>query len=84
MNDVEQVVMCGCGGILRYSHRQKDGSEKMSCNKYVVCMTWSEQQDRITELSRENTKMKAALQKIVNVNACDYEYRTWAKEGLGT
>lgn len=83
MIDDEQVVKCGCGGPLRYLHMQPDGSEKMSCNKHVTCMTWEEQQDRITELSRENAKMKSALEKIVNVNACDYEYRTWAKEGLG-
>lgn len=75
--------ICGCGGKLRYSHIV-DGKEKMSCNKYYVCMTWQEQFDQIRSLHVENMKMKSALEKICKVNACDYEYRSWAKAALSS
>ena len=76
-------VMCGCGGKLRYSHFV-DGKEVMSCNKYVVCLTYDEQFRKITELTNELLKYKAALSKIVVVNGMDYEYKAWAKEALCT
>ena len=83
MND-EQINLsatCGCGGKLRYSHFV-DGNELMSCNKYVVCMDWDQQNNMINELIIENKKLKLAIEKIVNVNGMDYEYKSWAKEAL--
>jgi hypothetical protein len=73
---VEPIVMCGCGRMLRYSHL-KDGNEVMSCNKYTVCLTYS-------ELNAEAIKYKAALERIVNVKAMNYEYKAWAKGALNT
>lgn len=77
------VLLCGCGGRLRYTHF-KDGKEVMSCNKYIVCLTYNEQLERIKELSNEMLRYKNALQKIVDVNGMVYEYKAWAKEGLTT
>lgn len=73
---------CGCGGDLRYSHKMEDGTERMSCNKYAVCLTWEQQHNRLREIAIENAMLKEALEKIVAVNACDYEYRAWAKEAM--
>ncbi len=78
----DNAKKCGCGGELRYSHQLPDGTQTMSCNKYAVCMTWEEQHNRISFLTRENSVLTAALQTIVNTNACDYEYRAWAKAAL--
>lgn len=72
---------CGCGKRGRYYHF-KDGVEVMACNKYIVCATYEELQDRVRLLGHEMNTYKAYLQKIVDVNAMDYEYKTWAKEAL--
>ena len=76
-------LLCGCGGKLRYSHF-KDGEERMSCNKYAVCQTYDEQFETIKRLNNEVLRYKNALQKIVDVNGMDYEYRAWAKEAIAT
>lgn len=73
--------LCGCGLKVRYGHF-KDGVEVMSCNKYAVCLSYDEQHSRIQELSKESAKYKHALEKIVSVNAMDYEYKAWAKGAL--
>lgn len=83
-NDVGRAVRCGCGGPLLYSHNTPNGEQRQSCNKYMVCMTWDEQNKALYSLMVENKKMRAVLEKIASVNACDYEYRTWAKEALNT
>jgi len=80
-NPLEHVVMCNCGRPTRYSHGSLD---VMSCNKYAVCLTYEEQEDLIKKLSSEKTKYGAALEKIVNVNAMDYEYKALAKQALDT
>jgi hypothetical protein len=69
--------LCGCGRKLRYSHGSLD---VMSCNKYSVCLTYTEQEELIKSLNTENRKYKDALDKIVSVNAMDYEYKAWAKQ----
>lgn len=79
----DKEPLCGCGRRLRYSH-SKDGEELMSCNKYAVCLTYDEQFERVKELSNEMFRYKNALQKIVDVNGTDYEYKAWAKEAIAT
>lgn len=73
--------LCGCGREVRYSHGPID-SGVMSCNKRVVCMTYEEQELMINKLESENLMYKGALEKIVEVNGMDYEYRAWAKQVL--
>jgi len=75
------ALLCGCGRELRYSHGSLD---VMSCNKYAVCLTYDEQEELIKKLRDEKTKYGTALEKIVNVNAMDYEYKAWAKQALDT
>ena len=74
------ALLCGCGRRLRYSH----SGQRMSCNKYAVCLTYDEQSERIRELSNDILRYKNYLQKIVDVNGMDYEYKAWAKECLDT
>jgi hypothetical protein len=69
--------LCGCGNPTRYSHVVK-GIEKMSCNKYIVCPTY----DELLAHSRRCLLYEVTLQQIVDINAMDYEYRTWAKNVL--
>jgi len=76
-------LLCGCGREVRYSHI-KDGKKVMSCNKRVVCLTYDQQFERIRELKSESDRYKKALQKIVEINGMDYEYKAWAKEVLPT
>jgi len=38
--------LCGCGRSLRYMHFQ-DNKEVMSCNKYMVCPTYEEQECKV-------------------------------------
>jgi len=71
--------LCGCGRKLRYSHSSLD---VMSCNKYTVCLTYAEQYELIKILKIENIKYKESLEKIVRVNAMDYEYKAWAKQAI--
>lgn len=75
-------VLCACGNEVRYSHLKKDGTELLSCNKYVACLTYDEQFELIKKLNNEVIKYKNALHKIVRVNGMDYEYKSWAKEAL--
>jgi hypothetical protein len=71
--------LCGCGRELRYSHGSLD---VMSCNKYAVCLTYAEQYEQIKLLKIENLKYQEVLEKIVKVNAMDYEYKAWAKQAI--
>ena len=73
---------CGCGGELRYSHSVGGKIERMSCNKYGVCLTWEQQHNKILEMMKIMARYEKALQKIVDISAMDYEYKAWAKEGL--
>lgn len=73
--------LCGCGEGLRYSHRV-DGKEVMSCNKHIVCLTHSEQLQQLKKIGNEKLRYGTALEKIVNTNGTDYEYKAWAKEAL--
>lgn len=77
VHPVDTLVTCGCGNTLRYSHF-RDGVEVFSCNKYIVCPTY----DELIERSKLCFRYENALRQIVNVNAMDYEYRTWAKAAL--
>ena len=70
--------LCGCGRELRYSHSE----DRMSCNKYAVCLNYDEQFDLIKELENDSRRYRKALEKIVRVAAMDYEYKSWAKEAL--
>lgn len=74
--------ICGCGEPNRYNHL-RDGVEVMSCNKYIVCPTYQECITEISKLRAKVSKYHRAITKIVNVNAMDYEYKTWAKGALG-
>lgn len=76
-HQVDTLVTCGCGNPVRYSHF-RDGVEVMSCNKHIVCPTY----DELIERSKVCFRYENALRQIVNVNAMDYEYRTWAKAAL--
>ena len=73
----DQPDLCGCGNPVRYLHF-RDGKEIMSCNKYAVCKTY----DELFELSKLCFRYEQVLMNIVNVNAMDYEYRSWAKSAL--
>jgi hypothetical protein len=75
-------MKCKCGRDGRYSHF-KDNVETMSCNKHIICLTYSEQFDKIIELSNTALTYEVALRKIVDTNGMDYEYKTWAKTALG-
>ena len=74
--------LCDCGRPLRYMHMGDGGVSRMSCNKYVVCLTYDEQRDKIEQLKRQTFIFKEALESIVQINAMDYEYKTWAKVAL--
>jgi len=69
---------CGCGRDVRYS--TSDG--KGSCNKYGRCLSWEEQAKLIRELQHKVGVYENSLEKIVRVNAMDYEYKCWSKEAL--
>lgn len=69
---------CGCGRDSRY----RLGNDLYSCNRHKRCLSYEEQEDLIKKLSYENSIYKHCVDKIVIVNAMDYEYRTWAKEAL--
>lgn len=78
-SDIFLEGKCGCGRDLRYSHGSLD---VMSCNKYVVCLTYEEQEGLIKKLTSKVNLYKSTLSKIVRVNVCDYEYKAWAREAL--
>ena len=68
------MSLCNCGQPIRYSH--KDGE---SCNKYIVCPSYeqlSEEHEYYRKLSQIYLN---TLTLIRDTNACDYEYRGWAK-----
>ena len=69
--------ICGCGRELRYFH-----GDDMSCNKYAVCPTYDELFEQEKSARMEAHKYKTALEKVVRVNAMDYEYRAWAKNAI--
>jgi hypothetical protein len=83
-SDLLSDLLCGCGRQVRYSHFDDNGNEVMSCNKHFVCMTYSEQYERLLALERVAARYKCALESIVSVNAMDYEYKAWAKAALAT
>jgi len=53
-------LLCGCGREVRYSHF-KDGQEVMSCNKYAVCLTYEEQQEKLSELQGKYNELLYAV-----------------------
>jgi len=69
---------CGCGKPVRYTTVCGKGA----CNKYNRCLTYEEQSELIEKLVPKVRSYEFVLQKIVTVNAMDYEYKTWAKEIL--
>lgn len=84
MNKLHEIDtnVCGCGKPLRYSHMLPDGTERMSCNKYIICPTYDELLAQRDQFRRKMLQYEATLKQIVNVNAMDYEYRAWAKNIL--
>lgn len=68
---------CNCGNPIRYSH--KDGN---SCNKYVICPTYDELRREHEYYRRISLMYANTLTTMKNTNACDHEYRTWAKNAL--
>ena len=69
---------CGCGKDVRYT----TSCGKGSCSKYGRCLSYEEQEDLIAKLIPKARSYELVLQKIVKVNAMDYEYKTWAKDIL--
>jgi len=76
------VLKCKCGKEGRYSRFNEGAIETSHCSKRGDCLSYEEQRHKITQLESDNRRMKSQLEKIVAVSAMDYEYRTWAKEGL--
>ena len=70
---------CNCGKEGRYTYGI---TQELSCNKYSVCLTYEELLIELKAVEKESKKYKEALEKIVRVNAMDYEYKSWAKEAL--
>ena len=77
MSDPNQPL-CGCGRELRYTHSE----DRMSCNMHVVCLNYDEQFDLIKELKNDSDRYRKALERIVQIRAMEYEYKSWAKEAL--
>ena len=75
-----------CGGIDAYKKSELRIDFKMSeeSQKYAVRLTYEEQAELIKRLSSEKAKYGAALERIANLNAMDYEYKAWAKQALDT
>lgn len=69
---------CGCGKPTKYSTFCGRGS----CNKYQRCLSYKELNSLCKTLKEENLTYRFYLDKIVGINATDYEYKSWAKEGL--
>lgn len=49
-------LLCGCGREVRYSHRVDD-KEVMSCNKHVVCLTYEEQREKLSDLQSKYSEL---------------------------
>ena len=71
-------ALCGCGRPVKYSSFDGRGG----CSKYGRCLSYEEQEELIKDLQNQVVVYKPTLEKIVRVNAMDYEYKTWAKETL--
>jgi hypothetical protein len=54
----------------------------MSCNKYGRCPSYEELLIQRDRLLTQYLLYQHTLTQITNINAMDYEYRTWAKEAL--
>ncbi len=74
--------LCGCGRPGRYMHFDSERKEVWACNKYQRCLTYDEQFELIKELRADMVRYRNALEKIVEINAMDYEYKAWAKKAL--
>ena len=76
----EAFGLCNCGQRNRYSHftTLDDGTreEVMSCNKYVVCATYEQLQDRLAETQHELSVAKKVLDNITVRLAKEIEKRT--------
>lgn len=68
---------CNCGRTIRYSH--KDGN---SCNKYIICPSYEDLQKEHEYYHKLSQMYLNTLTIIRNTNACDYEYRAWAKNTI--
>jgi len=75
-------VLCGCGKQGRYTRIDEDGNETWACNKYQRCKSYEELRTIARNLEIEARVYRHHLEKIVSVNAMDYEYKAWAKEAL--
>lgn len=73
---------CNCGKPGRYTTFKDGEIMQSSCNKYGMCLPYDELLALKDKLDNENRRMKTALNMIVGTNACDYEYRSWAKGAL--
>jgi hypothetical protein len=74
--------LCGCGKPVRYSIPGGEGNG--SCNKRLRCLTYEEQSERLKSVTADMLKYRSALDRIIAVNAMDYEYRAWAKAAIDT
>lgn len=78
MSDNSNHVVCNCGEPIRYSHTNGESS----CNKYGVCQPYAELLEEHANYRRLAMMYFNTLTIIKNTNACDYEYRSWAKNAI--
>ena len=67
----EAFGLCNCGQRNRYSHfttlDDDTREEVMSCNKYTVCATYEQLQDRLAETQHELSVAKKVLDNITAI-----------------
>jgi len=74
MND-KDTGLCGCGRPTQYISME---DLRGSCNKRQRCPSYEELRD----ISIRYSALRRTMEKVRDVSAEDYEYRTWAKASL--
>lgn len=78
MSDNRNHATCNCGAPIRYSHANGKGS----CNRYEVCPSYDDLKKEHEHYRKVSQMYLNTLNIIKNTNACDYEYRSWAKNAI--
>lgn len=78
MSDTNNHAVCNCGNPIRYFHL----SGQSSCNKYMVCPSYEDLREEHKYYRKVSQMYLNTLNVIKNTNACDYEYRSWAKNAI--
>ncbi len=63
---------CNCGRQIKYSHF-KDGVEKGSCNKHIICPTYLELQRDLHKSNLALSRYKYTVNKIDDYFECSME-----------